>query len=192
MNMDVFDIREMDASGFGIAAQYERQLLRILSVAGRFAYLGLDVDTVTLAEGHIVNMDMTSFSAEGHVRLYPFGGIFFVNGMAGWGFLGVDLSGQDRIGDIMHPFDGRSSRNYLKLGAKVGWRFTFGNNPRGFVFEPSFGWNHGIGLGATHGSQIDLSDQGITRQELEDNFRALESLIFMGGPRMSLAFGFRF
>jgi hypothetical protein len=30
----------LSSSGFGIAAQYERQLFRQLSVAGRFAYLG--------------------------------------------------------------------------------------------------------------------------------------------------------
>ena len=200
---------EIKSSGFGIAAQYERQVLSKLSVAARGAYLGVGIDdfnmgdTVQISGINVdtsinLNLDLTAISAEGHVRFYPFTGTFFVGGMLGYGNMTVGASGTvvaSALGQSSapRPVDLSAPRNYAKLGARVGWRFDFGR-PGGFVFEPSLGYDHAIGFGKSFVTQLvdtvpgeiaDLSD-------LQKYFDLIESYVFAGGPRLTLGFGWRF
>jgi len=191
------DEEGVSVSGFGFAAQYERQILETVSLGGRFAYLGGGFEYRQKENGleALLGMRIDSFSLEGHVRYYPFGSVFFLDGMLGYANMAVTFSGQ-LIGD-----DGGGnkkkeeasltiSRSYLKLGAKLGWRIDFGN-PGGFTFEPSFGYYGGIGLGNTIGKQLSIlfrTDIG----EFDKMFTMFENYIFVGGPRLALSFGWRF
>jgi len=196
---------KVNSTGFGIAAQYERQLLEKLSVGGRFAYLDASVGMGNSGAGYSQNytMNISSFSIEGHVRFYPGANVFFVDGMLGYANLAIGFKG------TMSIYEGGSTvsetvsfsvpRNYLKLGAKIGWRFNFGRTS-GFVFEPSFGWYQGVGLGDTLGTGLaktiknkyngELTTEDI--KDIDDAFKILEQYIFIGGPRLCLSFGWRF
>jgi len=197
---------DLNSSGFGIAAQYERQLLSQLGVAARGAYIGLNLGTTMDSEEDggtlraTVDLGLKAISVEGHVRFYPFAGrTFFLGGMLGYGNLALNVSG-----NITGTYQGESEsesfsfnapRNYAKLGARLGWRIDFGR-PGGFVFEPSFGYDHAIGLGETFGKRLqddigDLSDSDIA-SVLDDAFKILENYVFVGGPRLTLSFGWRF
>ena len=190
---------ENSASGFGIGAQYERQILKSFSVAGRFAYLGagLKLPVEESSVNATLDIDLKSFSVEGHARYYPFGETFFVDGMVGYANLSTTLDGSVSVkGYGTVPVGSFSpSRNYLKLGAKLGWRFCFGNNG-GFTFEPSFGYSYGIGLGDSIEDQLADQVKKVTgsgvAEDFNDAFKYIENLVFIGGPRVSLAFGWRF
>jgi len=194
----------LQSSGFGIAAQYERQVLERMSIAGRFAYLGYGLKIVTEAEDirAEAGTDIASFSIEGHTRYFPFKGTFFLDGMLGYANMSISILGQGIASDI----DGRrerisislkASRSYIKMGAKLGWRIDFGN-PGGFVFEPSFGYYGGFGLGKTLGLQLAESSrrendvENINVSDFDTMFAVFEDMFFIGGPRLSLAFGWRF
>ena len=187
----------LDASGFGIGAQYERNISRALSVAARFAYMGasMTVDMEERGERAVTDLDLSSFSVEGHVRFYPLGDTFFVGGLVGYGNLSAsfdgDLVAEDNYGNASKVYVSTSpSRSYLKIGARVGWRISFGNNG-GFTFEPSFGYSYGFGLGDSFDKQ--LSDKvGKDVIGIDTAFRIIENMMFIGGPKMSLAFGWRF
>jgi hypothetical protein len=186
----------LSSSGFGIGAQYERQIFDKLSVAGRFAYLGAGVGMAD-EQGSVktsLSLKLSSFSLEGHVRYYPWAGTFYLDGMLGYANMSMKFSGQV-IDATTHNAINASlsvSRSYFKLGAKIGWRIDFGE-PGGFTFEPSFGYYAGIGLGDTMGKRFS---NGITGNpdmgDLDTIFKYIEQLIFVGGPRLSLAFGWRF
>ena len=200
---------EIKSSGFGIAAQYERQVLSKLSVAARGAYLGVGIDgfnmgdTVQISGINVdtsinLDLDLTAISAEGHVRFYPFTGTFFVGGMLGYGNMTVGAKGtvvasNAGLGSISQPVNLSAPRNYAKLGARLGWRIDFGN-PGGFVFEPSFGYDHAIGLGDSFVTQLIGAVPGDIRDlsDLEQAFNIIESYVFAGGPRLTLGFGWRF
>ncbi|WP_461249072.1 hypothetical protein, partial [Treponema sp. R6D11] len=99
----------------------------------------------------ILTDELSSFSIEGHVRYYPGGNVFFLDGMLGYANLAVGFSGKGTVekenGEkTKETFDFSVPRDYLKLGIKIGWRVDAGN-PGGFIFEPSFGWSLGVGLG---------------------------------------------
>lgn len=192
-------------SGFGIAVQYERQLFKHLSVAGRFAYLrfglGFEAEADDGAKA-LLDLDLTSFSVEGHVRYYPFGQTFFLNGMAGYGRISMPFSGEadftDEYGNSgKETFSINAARNYVKYGGKLGWRIDFGK-PRGFVFEPSFGYYGRLGLGDTLWKKFADSFEENSGEvmggnaALETMFSLLEQFILIGGPRFSLSFGWRF
>ena len=188
---------EGNATGFGIGAQYERQINRSWSAAARFAYLGAGLG-LAMEEGigrAELDMSMTSYSVEGHVRLYPFGETFFVDGMLGYANLSANLTGNVMIsiGGVKIPLpvsvSFSPSRNYFKLGAKAGWRMYLGKQGT-FTFEPSVGYSHGIGLGETIEKQLEKKVGGIV-SDFEDTFKYVENLVFIGGPRVSLAFGLR-
>jgi hypothetical protein len=89
--------------------------------------------------------------------------------------------------------DASLQRNYAKVGAKLGWRIDFGR-PGGFVFEPSFGYDYAIGLGKTFTTQLQeqvagtLGDVG----DLDQIFGIIENYALVGGPRVTLGFGWRF
>jgi hypothetical protein len=187
------NISDISTGGFGIAAQYERQLIRPLSVAGRFVYGGYDVKFAYKDDDMTAKPDLniTSLAAEGHVRFYPFGETFFADGMVGYARLSTDLSGTVGTTTITTS----ASSNYLKYGAKLGWRISFGSNG-GFTFEPAFGWYFGTALGDTLGKKVSdsLSSKlsGHEAAGIEDALSAVEKYAFVGGPRLSLAFGYRF
>jgi len=176
-------------TGFGIGAQYERQLTNNFSVAGRFAYLqfgfGVGNDDAS------VKIDTSSYSIEGHVRYYTSDSLF-LDGMLGYANMKTSFDG--RITD--HNVDFSVPKDYFKLGFKLGWRIDFGN-PGGFVFEPSFGWSFGIlAKGDTILKTVIDKTNGEISDEDEKLYKYLEmgfdNLLFVGGPRISLAFGWRF
>jgi hypothetical protein len=191
------------SSGFGIGVQYERQLLQQLSVAARFAYLGGGVG-MTMEDDNAkatVGVKLSSFSLESHVRYYPFGEIFFVDGMLGYANLSItfDAAATNKTTNVRDSDSITASRDYFKLGAKIGWRISFGERG-GFTFEPSIGYYWGIAGGKTFDRQfLDGVDEDITNVVSEDemddfkeSFRMLENYFFVGGPRITLAFGWRF
>jgi hypothetical protein len=205
---DIIGEEGLSTSGFGIAAQYERQIVEKFSLGGRFAYLGggiglgmgsveedgIDVDTS-------VSTKISSFSIEAHTRFYPWAKTFFLDGMLGYANMAADFSGtvvvstHGQKGSKTVSFTG--SRSYLKLGAKLGWRIDFGK-PGGFIFEPSFGYYGGIGLGDTLEKRIADDINKKTGGEIENidgmdmMFTIMEQFIFVGGPRLALSFGWRF
>ena len=181
---------EGSASGFGIGAQYEFQLSKSWSVAGRFAYLGAGLGLPVGTVPGDLNIDLKSFSVEGHVRFYPLGDTFFIDGLLGYANLSTNLDGRVMIlGSPIQVASFSPSRNYFKLGAKLGWRLCFGKDG-GFTFEPSFGYSHGIGLGDS--IQDQLTNKYGKADDFNDAFKYIENIVFIGGPRLSLAFGWRF
>jgi hypothetical protein len=202
------EMPDIDASGFGIAAQYERQLLSQISIALRGAYLGLDLGLGygSTQSGLSLNlagdMGLKAISAEAHARFYPFAGSFFVGGMVGYGNLAMDLTGTI-TGNFMgqnrtESLPSLGARNYAKLGARVGWRMDLGS-PGGFVFEPSLGYDHAIGLGDSFGERFkfsgDLANNTQVRNMVDNigkTLDLLDSYVFAGGPRLTLGFGWRF
>jgi hypothetical protein len=191
----------LSTTGFGIAAQYERQLLEKMSVGGRFAYLGTGIGMGDKDENYALNI--SSFSIEGHIRFYPGGGAFFLDGMLGYANLAIGFDGtmkiEERGREKTESVSFSVPRDYFKLGAKIGWRIDFGD-AGGFIFEPSFGWYTGVGLGDTIGTGLvntinkkyngDLDKE--TAKSLDDTIAILEDYIFIGGPRFCLSFGWRF
>jgi hypothetical protein len=161
------------SSGLGIGVQYERQIQEKLTVQGRFAYLRHSYEYIT-AESE------SSFSLEVHTRFYPAGKTFFLDGM--FGYAGLSVSFSDESDSIS------AYRNYIKYGAKIGWRIDFGNQG-GFVFEPSLGYYGGLGLGDTF---IKKMENYFGRDLTKEYFDKLENFIFIGGPRISLSCGWRF
>jgi hypothetical protein len=194
----------LNYSGFGIGAQYERQINDRLSLAGRFAYLGFGTGISASDGGDSVDLSMKlfSFSVEGHARFFMVEDIFFLDGMLGYASLTSAFSGAALITQYDEngwPLTTKkresvaytATRSYLKLGAKIGVRVDFGK-PGGFIFEPAFGYYYGgIGLGDTLGKKLS-SDLGEDVSDVDPLFEILEKVIFIGGPRLSLAFGWRF
>jgi len=203
----------LNSSGFGIAAQYERQLLKNFSVAGRFSYLGGGVgvsqsNTETISGGGtaILTTDLgvkiISYSVEAHARYYPWGKTFFLDGMLGYANMTVDFSGKivGTVDAYKEEFsvNMNASQGFLTVGAKLGWRISFGKNG-GFTFEPSLGYVYGIGFGDTVGDRLSkqINDKSEGAVDIKDNnfgqiFDILQNYVFIGGPRLSLAFGWRF
>jgi len=197
----VGNIIDIDISGFGIGAQYERQLFERLSVAGRFAYLGSSIEyeeDVNSAKAK-AELDLSSFSLEAHPRTYPFGGSFFLDGMLGYADISIGLKGNvsTNNGTYAAPSKG-VSRGYFKYGAKLGWRADFGE-PGGFIFEHSYGWYGASGMGKTMGQQLSkkLTEAALGQpveisKDFDDVFSYLENWLFAGGPRVTFAFGWKF
>jgi len=189
----------LTANGLGFAGQYERQLSQSFSVAGRGSYLKTDLSLALDGENNYgsgtlkTNINLSSFSGEGHVRFYPLGETFFLDGMVGYAQLNTDFSGnvnpEGSGGNIpIQPFT--AVRSYVILGAKVGWRISFGKNG-GFTFEPSIGGCYGIGLGDSIEDQFAKKLE-VKAPDINQIFPYIENLIFISGPRVSLAFGYRF
>ena len=200
-------------SGFGIAAQYERQVLDNLGIAGRFAWLNGGAGINAGEEGlkAVMGIDFYSFSIEGHARFYPWAKTFFLDGMLGYANLRMKVSGEavvevEDFGEYGGYLDSNKKkesvsfdvqRSYLKLGGKIGWRIDFGK-PGGFIFEPSMGWYAGIGLTDTLGKKFSSSikketgEEASEMQALDPVFFILEQIVFVGGPRVCLSFGWRF
>ena len=175
-------------SGFGIGVQYERQLLQRVTVAGRFAYLGGGIGISE--EGYSYEMKLSSFSIEGHGRYYPLRGTFFLDGMLGFANMTLNLSGKVPVESGNISASVKASRGFFKLGAKLGWRICFGKNG-GVTFEPSLGYYGGLGFGDTIGKKLSKAiGEDVT--DFDDAFNIIQNIIFVGGPRVSLALGYRF
>jgi len=193
---------EFDISGFGFGVQYEQQLYDQLSVAGKFAYLGIGTGYTTTDVGDEAkaNMDISSFSIEAHPRVYPFGGSFFLDGTLGYTNMSLSFDGtvwteEDQIwGPPIKKKDSYNfevSRSYLKYGLKLGWRADFGE-PGGFIFEHSYGYYWAAGAGKTIGDQVAGEFNEDSPKELDDAIKYLEDFVFVGGPRVTFAFGWKF
>jgi len=194
------NIADINISGFSIAAQYEHHFLKQVSVAGRVVYGGPNgtFDYKVGPASGTPKLNLTSLAGEGHVRFYPFGETFFLDGMVGYAWLSADASGTFVAGGAgSRSGSAEESSNYLKYGAKLGWRMTFGNNG-GFTFEPAFGWYLGTPLGDALSKKLTTSlakSLSVSASELssfEKAFSAIEDFVLIGGPRLSLAFGYRF
>jgi len=205
----------LSSSGFGIAAQYERQLFEKFSVAGRFAYLdgkeGIPeyyISPKGIEEYTTLDINIDTFSIEVHARYYPWsgdGGVmdgFFAAAMLGFAYMSVDYSGEitgrgNSGTESISLGDMNASQGFLKLGLKAGWRINFGKSS-GFTFEPALGYSFGIGFGDSIGQQLvdhmkkkyDASVED--RDEFIEKYNELENILFVGGPRVVLAFGWRF
>jgi hypothetical protein len=180
--------------GFGIAAQYERQIFEKFSAGGRFAYMGFNFSDNNEGLKAVLEMKAHSFSLEGHARYYPFGKTFFLDGMLGYANVSINSSGEIIVTDAVGNASKISaslavSRNYFELGAKLGWRVNF-DREGGFTFDSSVGYYGGIGFGDTLGKKISHE---IGADVINEKVVAVfENLIFVGGPRLGLAFGWRF
>ena len=169
--------------GFGIGAQFERHLTQAVSLAARYAYLGFGLSVKD--NNFIVDMDVKSHSAEGHVRFYPFAGrSFFLDGMIGYAWLSMGFESSDY--SKTESLD--LTANYLKYGAKIGWKIDFGK-PGGFILEPSFGWNFKTMLNSSVAFDKIENEYDVNSREVAD---IAADWIFVGGPRISIALGFRF
>jgi hypothetical protein len=124
--------------------------------------------------------------------------------MLGYANMSVDFSGKmigtKKTGGYEHKeevaADMSASQGFFKLGAKLGWRISFGKNG-GFTFEPSLGYSYGIGFGDTIGQQLakqikKKTGADIDEESFDEVFNIVENFIFIGGPRVTLAFGYRF
>jgi hypothetical protein len=192
-------ITNIKTGGFGIAAQYEHHLIRQLSVAGRVVYGAPngEFDYKVASYSGTPKLSLTSLAGEGHVRFYPLGDTFFLDGMVGYAWLSAHASGTFVVGSGSRSGKASESGSYLKYGAKLGWRMSFGRNG-GFTFEPSVGWYLGTALGDALAKKITTSlaeSLSVSDSELSDvekAFSTMEKSLLIGGPRVSLAFGYRF
>jgi hypothetical protein len=206
----IIDMEEIDFSpGFGIGAQYELQLSKNLSFAARFAYLkgGLGFSTekeMLFGVPATGKADFTfdSFSIEGHFRFYPFAKTFFLDGMAGYARMNAAVKGDVVVESfgitLTRPVDAEATRDFIKLGAKLGWRIDFGK-PGGFIFEPSFGYYWAFSESEYVRKQLldkagpDVAEVFAEKtKEYEKYFNLIEDFAVVAGPRLSLSFGFRF
>jgi hypothetical protein len=193
---DMIDQDDFDISGFGLALQYERQLLEWVSVAGRFAYLGSDAKIGfedNLHETNTLKMGLSTFAFESHGRVYPFKGAFFLNAMLGYESMSIDFSGKIVSGGVGDPVSLDASRGYLKLGGKLGWRIDFGK-PGGLVLEiVPLGWSQVLAkFGDTFDKQLTKNKKVDDIDDIDDVLSVIEDYIFIGGPRATLALGWRF
>jgi len=167
------------ATGFGVGAQYERQINDKMSAAVRFEYGMYDMSD------NKRKWQMSCFQTEGHFRLYSNNGIFFSDFLLGYGYVLFDNSRPDLRTII--------DAHYFKYGAKIGWRIDF-NKPGGFVFEP------GIGLYGAFGTKFKETESFDEFPILGDFLSALfdemnnawADVLFFSGIRFSLSFGYRF
>jgi hypothetical protein len=215
-NLTGDDVAITTETGFGIGGQYERQITKQLSAALRGAYLGTSFGLVMTDDRGVtapLDMGLKSFSVEGHVRFYPTGDGFFVGGLVGFGNLAADLNGEINFEKynqkLKENIDFSPSRSYIKAGARLGARLSFCKGIK-FVFEPSLGYTFPIGMGDSIPEQVAVyldektssMSSGIPSQagtvdidisDFSDVFdKYVANMVFIGGPKLSLAFGLRF
>jgi hypothetical protein len=194
-----------DISGIGFALQYEYQVYERMSLAARFAYLGLGASMKQIDEDADLEAklkgDVSILSAEGHVRTYPFGGAFFLDAVLGYSNLSLSFKGEDIVENDegykeIESISFKASQGYFKPGLKLGWRVSFGENGGGFVFEPSFNLCYAIRLGSNSiVKQIAKDtdkDYSEGAKDADDMLGLIESLALIGGPGFGLSFGYRF
>jgi len=201
---EVEDLQEGESAnifGFGIGLQFERQLSDYFSMAGRFAYFGFGLRISAIEDNDKIEggASFSSLSLEYHTRYYPFKGTFFMDCMLGYAFMSgifsagivyTDHEEKEKSDSILFSV----TRAYVKYGVKLGWRIRFGSNS-GFTLEPAFGWNIGIGLGDSLGTKLSMQYNEISSidgEGMDTMFYFFEKFVLIGGPRMTLAFGYSF
>jgi len=118
--------------------------------------------------------------------------------MAGYGRIMNDIDGQivtyRQGGRNEEPISASLARDYVKLGGKAGLRTSLGGYRGGFTFESSVGYYGNIGLGDSLGDQLEDSLDGRPDRmnDINDLFTILENMVLIGGPRITLAVGWRF
>jgi hypothetical protein len=194
--------------GLGIAAQYERQISSYLTVGIKLGYLGFGIgisETGTDEWGNQIKatlgINLNSFNVEGHVRFYPLEGAFFLDFMLGYGWLAPTFSGEAIYKENGKTKKERISittpRHYLTYGSKTGWRIDFGSMG-GLYFEPSFGWYENVSKSPTFSKALKkhLNKEEVADSDFGDGydemFNFLENVLFIGGPRLAVVFGWRF
>jgi len=191
----------MSSSGFGIGVQYERDILETMSLALRVAYLGFGLG-ISFSEPGVsasAKTNFYSYSIEGHFRQYMLENkIFFIDGMLGYANMTMGIKGEAIITNDFGVREKESVsekfiQDYIKYGAKAGLRIRFGGDS-GFTFEPSFGYYGGVALGSSIGRKFvkRLGGTEDDAKELDEMFTVLADTIFVGGLRLSLAFGWSF
>ena len=167
------------STGFGIGAQYERQITDDMSAALRLEYGMYDMSD------NARKWMMSSLQAEGHFRYYFAKSIFFSDFTLGYAYIFFDNSKPDK--KII------TNAHYLKYGAKIGWRIDF-NKPCGFVFEPGLGIYGALGTKFKETESFD--DFPVLGDFLNSLFNgvnnAFAEILFLSGVRLSLSFGYRF
>jgi len=160
---------------FGTAIQYERQILNKASLASRFEYR---VISISLSDSS--RTTTSSYSAEGHIRYFPEGGTFFLDGMLGY----ANFNYTDEVIN--------STSHYFKLGAKLGLRIDFGK-PGGLVLEPAIGYYWAIGK-TNNIEFLEGSDEfsSFFNQLFNQYYEYIIKGYFVGGLQVSLGFGYRF
>jgi len=91
-----------------------------------------------------------------------------------------------------------ASQNFFKMGARLGWRIS--GKKGGFTFEPAFGYSLGLSsddkIGDQLAKQVKEKSGADIGKDMGDTinlmFDMIQNYIFIGGPRMTLAFGWRF
>jgi hypothetical protein len=170
-NMLFFGFFTIDA--FGIAAQYERQIIKQASVAGRFEYDVINISTIGLV------WTMSAISAEAHGRYYPFKfGVFFIDGMIAYENVFMNIS----IADI----EVKPAAHYFRFGGKLGARIDFGR-PGGFVFEPAWGYYGAVGKSINLANYTEEDEATAWK-----SFDTLAQYLFTSGLRVSIGLGYRF
>jgi hypothetical protein len=159
---------------FGVAAQYERQIMEKVSATGRFEYGIMDMSESDL------KWRISSISAEGQGRYFPGMGTFFLGGSLGYVYVFTDFSTTDR--------EIKPAAHYFKFGGKLGWRIDF-DKPGGFVFEPAVGCYGSVGTSFKMGYEEDFPILGGTLNFMTN---ILTRVLFVDGLRFSLGFGYRF
>ena len=136
------------------ALQYEFQIFNRLSIAARVDYkLYRDINT-----------DYSSISGEGHIKVYPRSGYFFLGGMFGYSaFFRPD----------------RPVSNYINFGGRVGWRIDF-SSPGGYFIEPSIGYYIPFGIPDNNYRSGSYLTEVMIRT------------FYVGGPKVSFGMGYRF
>ena len=158
---------------FGIGVQYERRLREKFGLMGRLNYMGIGLDAeYTSADGQTserVDMAQHTASFETHARYYPFGKRFFLDGMAGLGFMsgGASIESSDKL----YPEDDYKVRltlfwSYATLGPSLGYRGTFGKYSA-IGYEISYGYNLIVSMGSPliKISESDHSGKRVSKYE---------------------------
>ena len=139
------------------AIQYEFQVNDKLGLAARFGVKHFKLE-----------FEMTSLSAEGHIRFYPAGSAFYLGGLIGWA---------NFTASNMPNF------NFITFGPRLGWRIDFGK-PGGFIIEPSLGYTGALG-DPDFSKYLEKEDMGGATGFLIQQY-------VVGGFSINFAMGLRF
>ncbi|MDR2964664.1 MAG: hypothetical protein LBU88_02695 [Treponema sp.] len=154
--------------------QYERHITEGMSLAGNIGYRSI---------GNIDGYILSAVSLEAHIRSYPGGKrIFFVDGMLGYALFNYTEKGDNPKNIFSH---------YFKFGGKLGWRIDFGK-PGGFILEPSFGYYIPVGRTRINSIEGDGSLNDFFNFWLNTMSEIIIQGFVVGGPQLSLSFGYRF
>ena len=158
---------------FGIATQYERQLMDKISVGLRFEYGISSISGTTIILDEVYNSKVSAFSAQGHGRFYPWAKTFFLDVMLGYAAIWAD--GSSASGSRK-----KFASDYYQLGASLGWRIDF-NKPGGLVLEPALGYTLALG-------------NDLFPVNADDSYSdvPIERSLLIGGFKLYIGLGYRF